>query len=123
MSESPSESGFQHLRIGALRSHGEVGTDLREHVEARAAQLSGRITEQREILPPPLGEFVEKIALNAYKITDDDIHALERAGYSEDAIFEIVVCAAVGSGAARIERAMQALRESALRESAGETGE
>jgi len=111
MNETRFERDFQHLRIGALRSHGDAGTDLREHVEARAAQLSGRKTDHREILQPPLGDFVQKVALHAYKVTDGDIHALERAGYSEDAIFEIVVCAAVGAGAARFERAMRALRE------------
>ena len=112
MHETRFERDFQHLRIGALRSHGEAGTDLRGHVEARAAQLSGRTAKQHEILPPPLDAFVEKVALHAYKVTDDDIRALDRAGYSEDAIFEVVVCAAVGAGAARFERAMQALRKS-----------
>ena len=109
--ETRFERDFQHLRIGALRSHGDAGTDLRSHVEAHAAQLSGRPAEQPEILPPPLGEFVKSIALHAYRITDEDIAALQRAGYSEDAIFEITVCAAVGAGSARFERAMLALRE------------
>ncbi|MHC4954810.1 MAG: hypothetical protein ACYTGZ_13070 [Planctomycetota bacterium] len=112
MNETVYERDFQHLRIGALRSHGDAGTDLRGHVEARAAQLSGRKSDHREILPPPLDDFVEKVALHAYKVTDDDIHALERAGYSQDAIFELTVCIAVGAGAARFERAMEALRES-----------
>lgn len=110
MNETPFERDFEHLRIGALRSHGDVGTDLRSHVEARAAQLSGRTTDQPEILPPPLGAFVEKVALHADKVTDEDIAELRRAGYSEDAVFEITVCAAVGAGAARFERAMSALR-------------
>ena len=109
--ETPFERDYQHLRIGALRSHGDAGTDLRSHVEARSAQLSGRKTEQAEILPPPLGEFVKKVALHAYKVTDEDIAGLKRAGYSEDAIFEITVCAAVGAGAARFEQAMRVLRE------------
>ncbi len=104
------EADFQHLRIAVLRSHGDVGTDLREHIEARAAQLSGRTIDHREILPPPLGDFVDKVAQHAYKVTDADIHALERDGHSEDAIFEITVCAAVGAGSARFERAMAALR-------------
>lgn len=112
MDETRFERDFHHLRIGALRSHGDAGTELRSHVEARAAQLSGRPAGQREILPPPLDTFVEKVARFAYKVTDEDFEALKRAGYSEDAIFEITVCAAVGAGAARFERALQALRES-----------
>ena len=110
MQQTRYEHDFQHLRVAVLRSHGDAGTDLREHVEARAAQLSGRVIDHREILPPPLGEFVEKVAQHAYKVTDDDIHALERGGYSQNAIFEITVCAAVGAGSARFERVMAALK-------------
>jgi len=107
------EQDFQHLRIAVLRSHGDAGTDLCEHIEARAAQLSGRTIDHREILPPPLGDFVDKVAQHAYKVTDADFHDLERAGYSEDAIFEITVCAAVGAGSARFEQAMAALNGAA----------
>ena len=109
-SDSSYEAGFHHLRIGALRSHGDAGTDLRSHVEERAAQLSGRPSDNVEVLPPPLGNFVKKVARHAYKVTDGDIEELKRAGYSEDAIFELVVCSAVGAGAARFEAAMRALR-------------
>ena len=101
---------FHHLRIAVTRSHGDAPLDLREHVEARAAHLSGRASDHLEILPPGVQEFVEKIARNAYKVTDHDIEHLLHEGYSEDALFEIVVCAAVGAGAARFERAMEALK-------------
>ncbi|MHC4939104.1 MAG: hypothetical protein ACYTHK_09065 [Planctomycetota bacterium] len=102
---------LQHLRIGVSRSHGDAPLDLREHVEMRAAQLSGRRVERPEILPPGVGELVEKIARNAYKVTDEDVTHLLHEGYSEDAVFEIVVCAAVGAGAARFERAMEAMKD------------
>ncbi|MHC4410376.1 MAG: hypothetical protein ACYS0E_21320 [Planctomycetota bacterium] len=101
---------LQHLRINVSRSHGDAPLDLREHVEMRAAQLSGRAADHREVLPPGVRELVEKVAQNAYKVTDHDITHLLHEGYSEDAIFEIVVCAAVGAGAARFERAMEALK-------------
>lgn len=100
---------LQHLRISVSRSHGDAPLDLREHAEMRAAQLSGRPADQREVLPPGVRELVEKIARHAYKVTDQDIARLLHEGYSEDAVFEIVVCAAVGAGAARFERAMEAL--------------
>ena len=102
-------SDLHHLRIAVLRSHGDAPIDLREHVEARAAQLAGRRSDHREILPPEVRELVEKIARHAYRVTDEDIHHVLHAGHSEDAVFEIVVCAAVGAGAARFERAMEAL--------------
>jgi len=58
-------------------------------------------------------EFVETIARHAYKVTDADFAHLRHEGYGEDALFEIVVCAAVGAGAARFERVQKALRDEA----------
>lgn len=51
-----------------------------------------------------------KVARHAYTVTDGDIAALREAGYSEDAIFEITLSAAVGAGLARLERGLAVLR-------------
>ena len=67
---------------------------------------------QRGALPPPLAEYVGKVALHAYKVTDDDIAAFQRAGYSDDAIFEITVAAAVGAALHRLDCGLAALRGS-----------
>jgi alkylhydroperoxidase family enzyme len=50
------------------------------------------------------------VALHAYKTTDADIEKLLQAGYSEDAIFEITLSAALGAGRARLERGLAALK-------------
>ena len=50
------------------------------------------------------------MALHAYRTTDQDIVALRTAGYSEDAIFEITLSAALGAGLARLERGLAALK-------------
>jgi alkylhydroperoxidase family enzyme len=50
------------------------------------------------------------VAKHAYKVTDADVEALRHAGYSEDAIFEITLSAALGAGLARLERGIEALR-------------
>ena len=50
------------------------------------------------------------MARHAYKLTDDDLNALRRAGSSEDAIFEITVSAALGAALDRLERGLAALR-------------
>ncbi|HXF96067.1 MAG TPA: hypothetical protein VNI61_08175 [Gemmatimonadales bacterium] len=60
--------------------------------------------------PPDLGPFVAKVARRAYDVTQQDVDALRRAGYSEDAIFEIIASAALGAGLARLERGLAALR-------------
>ncbi len=46
-------------------------------------------------------------------LTDEDVAALRRAGYSEDAIFEITATAAVGAAITLLERGLIALNESA----------
>ena len=102
-------SDLNHLRITVLRSHGDAPVELRAHVEAHSARLAGRGAGPAEILPPEVRELVEKVARHANRVTDDDFAHLLHAGYSEDALFEIVVCAAVGAGAARFERAREAL--------------
>ncbi|HEY9421873.1 MAG TPA: hypothetical protein VIW92_10710, partial [Thermoanaerobaculia bacterium] len=55
-------------------------------------------------------EYLDTVALHAHRITDEDIQALLRAGYSEDAIFEISAAASVGAGMARLERGLAALK-------------
>ena len=115
MSHTHYESKMQELRVGALRSHGEAPTALREQVEELSAHLSGRPASSNACdsnsIPPGIRKLIEKIALNAYKVTDEDVEHLLHEGYSEDAAFELIVCAAVGAGDGRFERAMQALAE------------
>lgn len=84
-------------------------TTLRHSVEAHAAGLSGGEREKQEI-PAELLPYVNKVALHAYKITDRDIHQLKEAGYSEDEIFEITLCAGLGAGLGRMERGLLALK-------------
>jgi len=57
-----------------------------------------------------LATYVKKVALYAYKTTEEDIEALRRAGYSEDAIFEITVSAALGAGMIRLEQGLAAMK-------------
>ena len=111
MNRTHYESKMQELRVGALRSHGEAPTALREQVEELSAHLSGRLdaTCDSSATPPGIRKFIEKIALNAYKVTDEDVKHVLHEGYSEDAAFELIVCTAVGAGAGRFERAMHAL--------------
>jgi alkylhydroperoxidase family enzyme len=60
--------------------------------------------------PPELAAYLDKVRRHAYKITDQDVQALKDDGYSEDAIFEHTVSAAVASGLERLEAGLKALR-------------
>lgn len=65
-----------------------------------------------EDIPPAIAGYVEKVRHHAYKVTDDDVLALKRAGYNEDAIFELTASAALGAALLRLERGLIALHES-----------
>ena len=56
-----------------------------------------------------LGALVDKVARHAYRVTDEDIAAATVSGLSEDQVFEIVVCAAVGQAARQYDTALAAL--------------
>ncbi len=57
----------------------------------------------------PIRTLIENVANHAYQVTDDDIAAVRGAGFSEDQIFEIVVCAAVGQASRQYTSALEAL--------------
>ena len=64
-------------------------------------------------VPDNLQGYVEKIQKHAYKVVDEDIAGLKAAGYSEDAIFEVTISAAVGAGMKRWRAALAAIEEGA----------
>jgi hypothetical protein len=61
--------------------------------------------------PEPVRALIEKVTQHAYKITDEDIAAAKAAGLSEDEIFELVACAAIGQANRQLESALAALDE------------
>jgi len=96
----------QRLVDAVLATPGHTPSALRRAALARAARPGG----PADGLPAPLAGYVDKVALHAYRVTHDDIAALQRAGRSEDAIFEITVSTAVGAALARLDRGLAALR-------------
>jgi|ERR1700733_12046202 hypothetical protein len=60
-------------------------------------------------LAGPGGTLVDKVATQAYRVTDEDIAAARASGLSEDQVFEIVVCAAIGQATRQYETALAAL--------------
>jgi len=57
-------------------------------------------------LPEPLNLLVNKVAMHAHTVTDDDINAAKRSGLNEDQVFEIVVCAAIGQATRQYDAAI-----------------
>jgi alkylhydroperoxidase family enzyme len=105
---------FQRLRNHTLTLPGHTDPALRQAIEQRVAQASGRRRGAKEgAIPAALHSYLDKLTRNAYKITEDDLAALHQAGYSDDAIYELSIAAAVGAGAARLERGLEAVRGTA----------
>jgi alkylhydroperoxidase family enzyme len=103
-------ANMQLLIDTVLMSPGETAPAIRRAVADQAVELSERTTAHGSEVPSDLVGYVSKVALHAYKTTDKDIEVLLTAGYSEDEIFEITLCAALGAGLARWERGLVALK-------------
>jgi len=94
---------MERVAEAILETPGDADIELRRAVEAFAA---GREAD----LPADLRPYVEKVMRNAYKVTDADIDRLREAGYSEDAIFELTLAAALGAAQARLDAGLGAMR-------------
>jgi hypothetical protein len=78
---------------------------------AQAPAALRRAAFENEGLSEPVRTLVEKVAGRSYAVTDEDMAAVRAAGLSEDQIFEIVVCGAVGQASRQYDGALAALAE------------
>jgi len=82
--------------------------------DGRASRAQRRAAFDKAGLGEPLRTLIDKVAKHAYKVTDEDIAAARASGLSEDQIFELVVCAAVGQATRQYDTALAALAEAML---------
>jgi hypothetical protein len=75
----------------------------------KASPFDRRSAFNNSGLGEPPGALVDKVARHAYRVTDEDIAAARVSGLSEDQLFEIVVCAAIGEAARLCDTALAAL--------------
>lgn len=87
------------LRAAVFESKGALEPELR------------LAASRNKDLPEPLRAYVEKVHRHAYKVVDEDLAALQRAGQSQDRVFELTVSAAVGAALLRLERGLAPLRK------------
>ncbi len=64
----------------------------------------------------PARSLLEKVGARAHEVGDEEVARARASGMSEDEIFEVVVCAAVGRATRRLEAALSALRVCAKEE-------
>jgi hypothetical protein len=77
----------------------------RASVEQRARAFSN------DGLSPPLDALIGKVALRPTQVTEADFATAKALGLSEDQLFELVVCAAVGQSTRLYEAGLAALAE------------
>jgi alkylhydroperoxidase family enzyme len=93
---------------GGRTAHQAVVTRVLEG-DGRASRAERRAAFDDSRLIEPLGGLISKVAKHPTQITDDDIAAVKASGLSEDQIFEVVVCAAVGQATRQYLNALEAL--------------
>ena len=101
----PMSSHADTIETAVLAAPGLTEPTLREAILTGAGAACG-LAEPAN-LPADLAPLLDKIWRNAYKVVDRDIEALRAAGYADDALFEVVVCAAAGAGLARLRRGLE----------------
>jgi alkylhydroperoxidase family enzyme len=95
----PFATQMNRLEQAVLFEPGALAFQVRQ-----AAATAGEV-------PEVMRTYVQKIVKSAYKVTDEDVQLLLRAGYSEEQIFELTVSAALGAGLSRLKSGLESLEE------------
>ena len=97
LTEDKKRAAYRALQDRILAGEGRASPEQR----ARAFGNAG--------LSPPLDGLLGKVATRPTQVTDADFAAARAAGFSEDELFELVICAAVGQSARLYDAGLAAL--------------
>jgi hypothetical protein len=107
LAEDNKRAAFRALQDHIVNGEGRASPERR----ARALGNAG--------LSPPLDGLLGKVATRPTQVTDADFAAARAAGVSEDELFELVICAAVGQSARLYDAGLAALAEAVAGEEDG----
>src|SRR6516162_1082084 len=79
--------------------------------DGKASPSERRAAFNNTGLAEPLGTLVDKVAKQAYRVTDEDVTAAKVSALSEDQVFEMTVCAAAGQASRENETGFSALKD------------
>ena len=82
-------------------------------MRAGPPQISARGPSATTAFDPPLDGLIGKVATRPAQVTEADFAAAQAAGLSEDQLFELVICAAVGQSARLYDAGLAALAAAA----------
>ena len=77
--------------------------------DGMASPAQRRAAFDHSAIGEPLNTLIDKVTKHAYQVTDEDMAAARTSGLSEDQIFELVVCAAIGQASRQYDKALGAL--------------
>ena len=107
LTEDKKRAAHRALQDRILNGEGRASPEQR----ARAFSNTG--------LSPPLDGLLNKVATRSAQVTDADFAAAWAAGFSEDELFELVICAAVGQSARLYDAGLAALADAVAGEEDG----
>ncbi len=107
------------LTTAVFQSNGVTDRSLRLSIESAVAPGSDQFETGHSSIPATLRTYLKKVSRYAYKVTDRDIESLKAQGYSEAAIFELTISAAVGAGLGRLNHGLAALYDGQATPNAG----
>jgi hypothetical protein len=105
--ENKKQAAHRALVARVLNGEGTASPELRAHAFSNDG------------LGPPLHALIGKVATRPVQITEADFAAAKASGFSEDQLFELVICAAVGKSARLYEAGLAALAQATVNGEAG----
>jgi hypothetical protein len=81
--------------------------------DGTASRTQRRAAFDNAAVGAPWSTLIQKTAVQSCRTTDEDISGARSGGLSEDQIFELVVCAAVGQATRQHDAALAALAAAA----------
>ena len=93
---------------GTRAAHRQLVAHILEG-QGKTSQTLRRAAFDNNGLEAPLDNLVNKVARQPAQITDQDVGAVIESGLSEDQVFELIICAAVGQSSRQYELALKAL--------------
>ena len=107
LTDDKKRAAYRALQDRILNGEGRASPEERARAFGNAG-LSG-----------PLDGLLGKVATRPAEVTDADFAAARAAGFSEDELFELVICAAVGQSARLYDAGLAALAEAVAGEEHG----
>ncbi len=86
-------------------------TDFRTRRRITDYAMSPDDVDLAAAVPVSTQGYINKVVHEANAITDEDVDELRQAGFTEDHIFEMTLCAGFGAALGRFEAGLRALHD------------